>query len=314
MKQTNIQIKTAKEARAINLAIERTKTFWDKKVIEISTPTTKEGYIAASYEAADQRKYYIPCPKCGHMQYLRFKQIKFDESLGIPESAASAYYECEECGHHMSNSEKINACGMGEWRATSETANNAHASFLLPSFYAPWVSWEDVVLEFRRSKDEPGEFQNFVNSTLGEVWEDEPKDNVSISRVFEIRDLNPYKRGTIPTKDAIIAFMTVDRQKRFFPFCVWAANKGNLWLVDHGLYVNFNDVWNKFEAPLINANGDECFCGRMFLDTGYEATDTYEYCFQHPQIVPLKGDNGTQTSKTTPFVLKQDLPTTNESA
>lgn len=301
---------TSKEARAINLAIERTKTFWDKKILEISTPTTQEGYIHASYEKADQRKYYIPCQLCGHMQYLRFGQIKFDANLSIPESAENAYYECEECKGHWSDTDKINACDDGAWRATSESSDVAHVSFHLPSFYAPWVKWKDVVVEFRNSKSNPAEYQNFVNSCLGEVWVEEPKDNIDMGQIWSIRDAGGYARGTIPTGRETLCFMTVDVQKRYFPWCWWACDGDNLWLVDHGLYVSFDDVMKKHKTPFRDANGTDCYSARMILDTGYgeRTTECYEYCFANSGLVPIKGDTGTQTSRTNPFKVSAIFP------
>ena len=64
------------EASAASLAIQRTKTFFNRKILEISTPTTTSGYINAQYEAGDKRKFFLPCPACGVMQPLSWMQVK----------------------------------------------------------------------------------------------------------------------------------------------------------------------------------------------------------------------------------------------
>lgn len=303
---------TGKEARAVNLAIERTKTFWDKKIFEISTPTTGEGYIWQAFIAGDQRKYFLPCHACGEMQELTFRQVKFDESLDIQASAEGAYYECtnSDCKAHWTNEHKASALARGEWRPTAKAKKAGHQSFHLSALYAPWVTWADAVQEFRATKDNPSEFQNFINSWLGEPWREEPKDNVSLSRIFEIRDELVFKRGTIPTKQNTICFATVDVQKRFFPWAIWASDGESLYMVDHGLYVRFEDVIEKTRAPLFNSNGKENFVKLIMLDTGFgeRTMETYEYCFRYPNIVALKGDTGTQTTQTQPFKISPIYP------
>lgn len=81
------------EGDQIRLGIRRTDTFWNRKIILGSTPTTK-GYsrVENYFELTDQRRYFVPCPFCGHMQYLRFPQFKWE--TGKPETTK---YECEKC-------------------------------------------------------------------------------------------------------------------------------------------------------------------------------------------------------------------------
>ena len=67
---------SGREASPIKLARERTRTFWNRKIWKSSSPTTKEGYIHKEYQKSDKRKYYVPCPRCGHYQVLYFERIK----------------------------------------------------------------------------------------------------------------------------------------------------------------------------------------------------------------------------------------------
>ncbi len=68
---------SGREADPIKLASERQKTFWNKKTVKVSTPTTREGYIFREYDKSDQRRFYVPCPHCGKKQVLVFGQIKW---------------------------------------------------------------------------------------------------------------------------------------------------------------------------------------------------------------------------------------------
>jgi phage terminase large subunit GpA-like protein len=59
------------EGDPVNLAKKRTVTFWNRKIVLVSTPTNKgASRIEAAYEESDQRQYHVPCPECGAEQVL----------------------------------------------------------------------------------------------------------------------------------------------------------------------------------------------------------------------------------------------------
>jgi len=67
-----------KEADPMSLSKERTKNFWNRKIFDVSTPTTDTGNITREFETSDAiYDYHIPCPLCGLFQILRFSQIKW---------------------------------------------------------------------------------------------------------------------------------------------------------------------------------------------------------------------------------------------
>jgi phage terminase large subunit GpA-like protein len=54
---------SAREADPVSLARERTKTFYNRKIILCSTPTIELGEIRQQFESCDVTKqYYVPCP------------------------------------------------------------------------------------------------------------------------------------------------------------------------------------------------------------------------------------------------------------
>ena len=76
------------------LAEARTLTFAHRrKIFLVSTPTIQGvSRIEREYLASDQRRFFVPCPHCGAMQWLRFERLRWDK--GQPETAA---YWCEAC-------------------------------------------------------------------------------------------------------------------------------------------------------------------------------------------------------------------------
>jgi len=161
---------TGREADPVNLAMQRTKTFWNRKTLMISTPTADTGPIWRHFERGDQRRYFVPCHKCGAMQYLKWAQVKFDSKAQSVKAAAESFYECEECKVPWSDLDKVGAVSRGEWRATAVAESSGVASFHLSSLYAPWVTWAGLVEKFMKTQVHTSELRDFVNSDLGEPF------------------------------------------------------------------------------------------------------------------------------------------------
>ena len=104
------------EGDPVALAEARTRTFsWRRKVFLASTPTIKGlSRIEREYEASDQRRYFVPCPHCGHRQFLTFERLRWQK--GKPETAA---YSCESCEIPIAEHYKTKMLENGEWRPTA---------------------------------------------------------------------------------------------------------------------------------------------------------------------------------------------------
>ena len=64
------------EGDQIKLGIRRTEYYWNRKIVAGSTPTIKDfSRIERLFNQTNQMRYFIPCPECGHMQYLRWSNI-----------------------------------------------------------------------------------------------------------------------------------------------------------------------------------------------------------------------------------------------
>jgi predicted RNA-binding Zn-ribbon protein involved in translation (DUF1610 family) len=82
------------EGDPVTLAEARSLTFAHRrKVFLVSTPTIRGlSRIEREYEASDQRRFFVPCPHCGAMQWLKFDRLRWQK--GRPETAE---YHCEGC-------------------------------------------------------------------------------------------------------------------------------------------------------------------------------------------------------------------------
>lgn len=135
----------------------------------VSTPTIKDASrIEQAFLEGDQRYYYVPCPSCGHMQILRWKNLVFD-----PKKLTEACYKCEKCGDLWHDWQKDQILSKGKWIA-HHPENKKIASFHLSSLYSPhgWTSWTEIARDFLNSKDDPSRLQVWTNTKLAETWQD----------------------------------------------------------------------------------------------------------------------------------------------
>lgn len=155
------------EGDPVNLAIKRSATFQNRKIILGSTPTIKGiSRIEAAYLQSDQRRYYVPCPDCGEMQHLVWSNIQWR-----PNAPESAVYACRQCGAAIDEKHKPRMLARGEWRA--ESVAPGIAGFHLNELYSPWRRWSDVVKDFLSAKSSPETLKTWVNTSLGETWEEQ---------------------------------------------------------------------------------------------------------------------------------------------
>ncbi len=150
------------------LCEKRTNNFWNRKIVVTSTPTIKGlSPIERDYESSDKRRFYIPCPnpECEEPHLLQWANVIWDK--GAPETAR---FKCPHCSFEYGNGQKNRAVAKGHWRATAPF--KGIAGFHINELYSPWRTIEQIVNDFLLSKDSPELLKVFVNTVLGETWEE----------------------------------------------------------------------------------------------------------------------------------------------
>lgn len=153
------------EGDPIELARKRSATFWNRKIVMVSTPTNKgASIIEERYLQSDQRRFFAVCPHCEHAQTLEWKNVKWTKDR--PETAR---YMCDGCGVLWSDGERNRAVKAGFWDATQ--AFNGVAGFQISAIYSPWVPLEEAVRDFLKAKKLPEMLKVWTNTYLGETFE-----------------------------------------------------------------------------------------------------------------------------------------------
>ena len=287
------------EGDPLSLARKRSTTFWNRKTIAFSTPTIKgASRIESAWEDSDQRRFFAPCPHCGHEQHLIWAQVKWNE--GQPDSAM---YACEDCGVLWSDSERWAAIRSGQWRITRPEGRAA--GFHLNEIYSSWVPLAVMVQNFLSAKHGgPETLKTWVNTSLGETWE-EAGETLEADVLAQRRE--NYGPESIPAEILVItAGVDVQADRLEMEAVGYAAESldepPESWGIEH--LVLYGDpakpkVWQDLDEALRRIYKTED--GRTLrilaacVDTGgHHAAQVYAFCRprQGRNIYPIKGTAG----------------------
>mgnify|MGYP003310951951 FL=1 len=284
------------EGDQIKLGIARTQYFWNRKIVAGSTPTIKDfSRIERLFEQSDQRRYYVPCPHCGHMQYLRWPNMRWQD-----DDPLTASYACEECGALIPHSKKRWMVERGEWRAT-QPGNGRHAGFHIWAAYSysPNAEWSNLVEEFLLSKNDPEQLKTWINTTLGECWEDEYASKVGADGLMDRAANEKYEKG-VPPREVLILSLGCDVQDDRLSMSLWGIGRNEeMYLVDRKVIYGSParaDLWKQMDEVLMdkykNEDGVELKIDSAAIDTGGHFTqEVYQYVRErsHLGLIGIKG-------------------------
>ena len=281
----------------VALAEKRTATFARRKVFLTSTPTVKGlSRIEREYLESDQRRFFVPCPLCGHAEYLSWRdpahhRIVWEE--GRPETA---HMICGGCGGKVEERYKTQMLERGQWRAMAPGAGRT-AGFHLSALYSPlgWKSWAQCASEFQSAKEDPFRLKTWVNTVLGETWE-ERGDSVSAHDLSTRREAYPAE---VPTGVGVLV-AAVDVQGDRLEAVVKGYGAGEeSWLIAftqvHGDPAREN-VWLELDQFLTqefgHESGQKLRIATTVVDSGGAHTEhVYRYTRArlNRRVFPVKG-------------------------
>jgi len=206
------------------LAIARTRTFWNRKVIWTSSPTVKDASrIAAAFEESDQREYYVPCPLCGEYRALEWKRLEWPE--GRPHDAE---YRCERCEKLIPHHRKAWMVAQGVWRP--QKPGSRIAGFRLSELYSPWRAWGELAEDWLKAQGNPERLRAFVNTSLAELWDDAGQAGVTEAELLARRE----QYGPMLPESAAVLTSGVDVQDNRVEASVFAWGRSEeCWLMAH---------------------------------------------------------------------------------
>lgn len=288
------------------------------KSIRGSTPKIKgECQIErAASESEVQLKFYIPCPHCGEHQVLKWGGANSDFGMKWDEgNPDSVKYLCEHCACLGSYAEWMPQQEHGEWRCETtgvstvdgleyfgqdqrEVSAPESVSFHIWTAYSPFTDWSRIVKDFVKAKSDPGKLKTWVNTTLGETWE-EAGEKLDPNEYYRRRE---HYAAQVP-EGCLVLTCAVDVQDDRLECEVqgWGANDEN-WRIDFTVFhgdPGKTDLWQRLDDHLNQTFDHEsgvrfriaCTCidsGGHFTQQVYKFTKSRE----GRRIFSIKGKGG----------------------
>jgi phage terminase large subunit GpA-like protein len=280
------------EGDPINLAVKRTTTFWNRVIIFVSTPGNKStSRIEPEFLRSDQRYRWCPCPHCGEYQRLVWAQVHWED--GLPDTA---HYVCEHNGCVWDDQDRNRAVRAGEWRA--EKPFNGNVGYHLSQLYSPFAPLADGVRDFLDSKGNPELLKTWVNTFLGETWEERGK-RLEWSDLMDHRE-DYDTRDNIP-EDITLITGAVDMQddRAEVEFVGWGDDAQSWSLGYQKVYGDpstpefWQDLRDVISETFIHPLFGEMAPRSIAIDSGgHYTTSVYKFTQIVPRTVAIKGVSG----------------------
>jgi len=280
------------EGDPIKLGSKRTTTFWNRKKIFVSTPTVKgESRIEAGMATSDKRYFWVPCPHCKGYQVLKWANIQWPENL-----PADAYYRCEHCAAVIVNTDKAAMLLAGEWRASRES--KGIAGFYINEPMSPWVTFGQMAAGFIDAKDLPDTLKAWVNTSLGETWEEKGEQPEWIELQSREED---YQEMLCPA-DALLITAGIDIQddRAIVVLVGWGEGEESWRLGFHTIYGDTSaypaDVWDELAEllalPMQSVHGIPLRIECAAIDSGHRMQCVYNFVRDHGKsVIAVKGQS-----------------------
>lgn len=266
----------------------------------------------AANESPHLMRYHVKCPHCRTEQHLKWGGS--DAEFGIKwdgNNHHSAFYLCEANGcairQHEMDYETVDRwiCERTDiWTRDSIDWFDSDdqpipppesVTFHIWTAYSPLTTWVRIVSDFLKAKDDQGKLKTFVNTTLGETWEEETGEKLEWDALAARREVWPHQ---VPDGVLYITVGADTQDDRFeFEITGWGVGEEH-WVLDYQrLYGNLahTEIWDRlheqFSRQFIKASGEVMDIGLVLIDSGGHYTDeVYQFCRRNTRkYIPIKG-------------------------
>jgi len=289
---------TADGSDAVEKAIDRLTTYWNRKIMELSRPTVPDGHITKSYEKSDRRKYWVPCPFCGAYQVLSFWQVKhqgaklgeWPENRRNPEyirASRVARYECRHCRAEIDDKDKAGMLARGKWapgpwlpwetenqpdRMETEPAGMpSHVGFWWNVLYSPFKTFSEVAAQFFKVRKDREKYRVYITQWLADPWQDIVESQPA-SYILQLRTRRP---SLVVPEDTLALTAGIDSQRYGFWVVIraWVLTQGGAresHKIRHGFVESFGELekWLFDDVYRTEVSQIEHRVWTGFIDTG----------------------------------------------
>ncbi|MGL4448429.1 MAG: phage terminase large subunit family protein [Shewanella sp.] len=318
------------EGNATSLGDTRIELSMFPKSIRGSTPKVLGScqIEKACSESPHLFKFNLPCPHCGDLQSLKWggpeeafgiKWRKNDSGNKLGEhDPSTAYYLCEHCGCCIENNQldEMELDARAVWICENTGIRtrdfleffNAQGQYIITppnisiqiwSAYNSLNSWAKLVTEFLKAKGDKEKLQTFVNTKLGQPWDNDNGERVEWEDLKRRREM--YPEGKVPNW---VVYLTcgIDTQDDRYEGRVWGWGAGKeaalidrfILYGDPASQVLTDKVAERIAKSYSRADGVILNIGITCWDSGGNYTDEVYNMSKKlgvMRVVPIKGAN-----------------------
>lgn len=287
---------SGEEGSPVKLAERRTTTFINKKKIRTSTPTiANKSAIERLMNETTFEDWCLPCPHCGEYAPLEFENLKWENR-----DAKTVKFLCNACGTLSQENEwKSKNQLNGKW-VSRFPERIKHRGFHMNSLASPWRTWESIVEEFLKIKDNPMEKREFWNTVLGKPWILHLEGALEYKSLFERR--TEYENGKLPKEIKILtAGVDVQDDRLEVEVVGWGNKYQSYGIIYKKIFGDpgNNKVWDELDKFLLQTfkteDGREEIIRTTCIDSGgHHTSATYKFCMERQwrNIYAIKGVGG----------------------
>lgn len=281
----------------------RTTTFFNHKMVQVSTPTIKgHSAIEKAFQLGTQEYWCVECPHCHEFHFIEFEHIKFEYSVNKIDgnkqfNVDKVEYACPECGCISSEYEIKHS--NHKWIAKNPDAyKNGVRSFWINAFSSPWMGWAKIVLKFLEAENDPEKLKTVYNTLLGKLWEDRS------AQIDEDVILDRREKYEAELPDGVLCLTCgVDTQDNRLEYEVVGHGLNRItWGIRKGIIMgkpDNDDTWNRLDGVIdheyLFKDGKRLKISATLVDSGGHYTqEVYENCLKrfNKRVFAIKGKGG----------------------
>lgn len=281
-------------------AFRRQKTY---KILGLSTPELDSGdalgegpghcRIDRDFRRSDQRFWNIRCPEC------QTEQVQKDANLLVDRKHPHrSVMVCIECGHHISETERVAAVRQGRYIATRPEPDR-HPGFHVDAFMSLMMDYGSIA-EDRIKTEAKGEagakdYHNLVLALPYQMKGNAPDHKRLMERC------EAYKPGTIPAGGLILTAGADVQSYGIYCEVVAYGEDRQSWNVCAEFFDGATDdpqagAWllleDFFAQEFPDAHGVLRKIEALAVDSGFRTNQVLEWCRRHPNAYAIKGMPG----------------------
>lgn len=296
------------EGDKIRLAEKRASNYPNPKIVLNSSPGERDvSPIEREFLRSDQRRFFLRCPACGEWDYLTWSGYRdhvrkldaghywIEWDPGAPRTARAV---CGHCETRIPETQKYLWLPEGRWRPTAE-GDGETVGFHLPSLLAPlgWFSWADMAGEFLEAHDQPEELRTFVNTRLGETFEDRSSKLDAHALTERLEDYG----AEVPDGVGVLLGAVDTHDDRLELLVVGFGAHEEAWVIAWQPFYGdpkLPGVWQQLEAARLSSwthvSGQQVALECLTVDTmGHKTEGAYRYCKAREErnVFAIRGSN-----------------------